>query len=147
MAKNEPWWSKATGMEPPLIANIKGPTWGPSGADKTQVGPMLAPWTLLSGSLQQKYRFDIKSVPHKGRFAHYSGVRVFWCPKSPATRQFVEQLTQTNNKETSKCTTCQGDFPSHYMTVALWLRLLYKEVGGLGGNTITGAKTVRCIRQ
>ena len=23
------------------------PTWGPSGADRTQVGPMLAPWTLL----------------------------------------------------------------------------------------------------
>ena len=25
-----------------------GPTLGPSGADRTQVGPMLAPWTLLS---------------------------------------------------------------------------------------------------
>ena len=28
-----------------------GPTWGPSGADRTQVGPMLAPSTLLSGSI------------------------------------------------------------------------------------------------
>ena len=28
-----------------------GPTWGPSGADRTQVDPMLAPWTLLSGKL------------------------------------------------------------------------------------------------
>ena len=28
-----------------------GPTWGPSGDDRTQVGPMLAPWTLLSGIL------------------------------------------------------------------------------------------------
>ena len=28
-----------------------GPTWGPSGADRTQVGPMLAPWTLLFGFL------------------------------------------------------------------------------------------------
>ena len=26
-----------------------GPTWGPYGADRTQVGPILAPWTLLSG--------------------------------------------------------------------------------------------------
>ena len=26
-----------------------GPTWGPYGADRTQVGPTLAPWTLLSG--------------------------------------------------------------------------------------------------
>ena len=28
-----------------------GPTWGPSGADRTQMGPMLTPWTLLSGML------------------------------------------------------------------------------------------------
>ena len=34
----------------PLIARFMGPTWGPSGADRTQVGPMLAPWTFLSGS-------------------------------------------------------------------------------------------------
>ena len=32
-----------------MIARFMGPTWGPSGADRTQVGPMLAPWTLLSG--------------------------------------------------------------------------------------------------
>ena len=32
-----------------LIARFMGPTWGPSGADRTQVGPMLAPWTSLSG--------------------------------------------------------------------------------------------------
>ena len=32
-----------------LIARFMEPTWGPSGANRTQVGPMLAPWTLLSG--------------------------------------------------------------------------------------------------
>ena len=31
------------------ITRFMGPTWGPSGADRTQVGPMLAPWKLLSG--------------------------------------------------------------------------------------------------
>ena len=35
--------------EPTLIARFMGPTWGPSGSGRTQVGPMLAPWTLLSG--------------------------------------------------------------------------------------------------
>ena len=30
---------------------VMGPTWGPSGADRTQVGPMLAPWILLSGCI------------------------------------------------------------------------------------------------
>ena len=32
-----------------LIARFMGPTWGPSRADRTQVGPMLAPWNLQSG--------------------------------------------------------------------------------------------------
>ena len=32
-----------------LIARYMGPTWGPLGSDRTLVGPMLAPWTLLSG--------------------------------------------------------------------------------------------------
>ena len=33
------------------IARYMWPTWGQYGADRTQVGPMLAPWTLLSGSI------------------------------------------------------------------------------------------------
>ena len=32
-----------------LITRFTGPMWGPPGADKTQVGPMLGTWTLLSG--------------------------------------------------------------------------------------------------
>ena len=35
--------------KPSLVARLMGPTWGPYGADRTQVGPMLSPWTLLSG--------------------------------------------------------------------------------------------------
>ena len=35
--------------QPAMIARFLGPTWGPSGTDRTQVGPMLAPCTLLSG--------------------------------------------------------------------------------------------------
>ena len=34
----------------PQVARFMGPAWGPSGADRTQVGPMLAPWSLLSGA-------------------------------------------------------------------------------------------------
>ena len=32
-----------------LIARFMGPTWGSPGADRTQLGPMWATWTLLSG--------------------------------------------------------------------------------------------------
>ena len=31
-----------------LIAMLMGPTWGPPGTCRPQLGPMLAPWTLLS---------------------------------------------------------------------------------------------------
>ena len=34
------------------IARFVGPTWGPPGSCRPQMGPMLAPWTLLLGELQ-----------------------------------------------------------------------------------------------
>ena len=34
---------------PTQIARFMRPTWGPPGSCQPQVGPMLAPWTLLSG--------------------------------------------------------------------------------------------------
>ena len=33
------------------IAKFMGPTWGPPGACRPQMGPMLAPWTLLSAMI------------------------------------------------------------------------------------------------
>ena len=44
-----------------LITRFVGPAWGPSGADSTQVGPMLAPWTLLSGmiTIQHAHEFIV----------------------------------------------------------------------------------------
>ena len=33
------------------IAKFVVPTWGPAGSSRPQMGPMLAPWTLLSGYL------------------------------------------------------------------------------------------------
>ena len=34
----------------PQIARFMEPTWGPSGAGRTQVGPVLAPWAVLLGT-------------------------------------------------------------------------------------------------
>ena len=39
------------------IAKFLGPTWGPPGSCRPQVGPMLAPWTLLSGGLLPQANF------------------------------------------------------------------------------------------
>ena len=50
-----------------LIARFMGPTWGPPGADRTLVGPMLAPWTLLSGLLLWVISGAILVFPQKKR--------------------------------------------------------------------------------
>ena len=46
------WCASSDKQMSTLIARFIGPTWGPSGADRTQVGPMLAPRTLLSGKVR-----------------------------------------------------------------------------------------------
>ena len=43
-------WVVEGGWNPPLIAKFMGPIWGPRGADRTQVGPMLVTWSFLSGT-------------------------------------------------------------------------------------------------
>ena len=55
------------GTNPSLIARFMGPTWDPSGADRTQVGPILAPWTLLSGII-----FAIAKLHHNKHIQEYS---------------------------------------------------------------------------
>ena len=52
------WWTT------PLIAWLMGPTWGSSGADMIQVGTMLAPWTVLSGSVPACYSDNASSLAH-----------------------------------------------------------------------------------
>ena len=44
----------------PQIARLMGPTWGPPGSCRPQMGPMFALWTLLSGSISQR----LSSVAH-----------------------------------------------------------------------------------
>ena len=56
--KKGPWWPDSEcpycdWIKVSPIARFMGPTWGPFGADRTQVGPMLDPWTLLSGVIFQ----------------------------------------------------------------------------------------------
>ena len=48
-------WNGLYDIEIPMMkvgnpdSKVHGADMGPSGADSTQMGPMLAPWTLLSG--------------------------------------------------------------------------------------------------
>ena len=51
------WKSGEAAAEPWVgsqIAKFMGPTWGPPGSCRPQMGPMLAPWTLLLGLVMMK---------------------------------------------------------------------------------------------
>ena len=94
-----------------LIARFVGPTWGPSGADRTQVGPMLDPWTLLSGAVASKmgtitWSIIVKSrklVQNEGWFS--SIFHKIYCD--------------------SKCLTCGSDFVSRYLSLTTNHTLLW----------------------
>ena len=72
-------WSNVTFKSPPFkdtvptigstrvksytqIAKFMGPTWGPPGSCRPQMGPMLAPWTLLSGYINITHDQDIDAT-------------------------------------------------------------------------------------
>ena len=69
-----------------LITRFMGPTWGPPGAARTQVGPMLAPWILLSGYSPASF-YMVKFAIYTPRFNEvergvywYHLVRLSVCP-------------------------------------------------------------------
>ena len=45
------------------IARFMGPTWGQPGSCRPQMGPMLAPWTLLSVNLRIQNKLSLKYIP------------------------------------------------------------------------------------
>ena len=53
------------------IARFMGPTWGPSGADRTQVDPTLFPWTLLSGVF-----LWVQNMIFVSQFFHYTTCKI-----------------------------------------------------------------------
>ena len=57
-----------TAVRPNLIAKFMESTWSPSGADRTQMGPMLAPWTLLLGKSNQMLEPDLIRTHCRLRF-------------------------------------------------------------------------------
>ena len=57
---------------PSQIAKFMGPTWDPPGSCRHQMGPMLAPWTLLSG-----ISLTFASLPLR-----------WWCPSAVNIEQW-----------------------------------------------------------
>ena len=85
---------------PSLIARFLGPTWGPSGTDRAQVGPMLAPSTLISGNCSaatKMYKFvNSMMTPLSLHQIETSSVLLALCEgNSPVTGEFPSQRPVT----------------------------------------------------
>ena len=89
-----------------LVARFMGPTWGPAGANKTQVVPMLSPWTLLSENIQ----YLSASASNKHRLVTFyeilgaqSNVITIWSfAQSDASKR---QLTMPSLAQPNRCQT------------------------------------------
>ena len=65
---------KSIDIETAQIAKFVGPTWGPPGSCWPQMGPILAPWTLLSGrapGLLQCREFNIQILQNLQPFQSF----------------------------------------------------------------------------
>ena len=58
----------------PQITKFMGPTWGPLGPVGPQMGPMLVPWTLLSGTVSRtSYLYYENHYTGETTFLHWNG--------------------------------------------------------------------------
>ena len=65
LSRTTTYWSLWWTLVLTKIARIMGPTWGPPGSCRPQMGPMLAPWTLLSG--KRSLRVTYTNIAEHGK--------------------------------------------------------------------------------
>ena len=79
-----------------LIARFMGPTWGPSGADRPQVGPMLAPhqWVHFStGDNFDLVKVQRLSNPHPDLPSAIHHLFLWCCKQNYAFTRNVQDIT------------------------------------------------------
>ena len=88
------WVENNSGSPLPQIARFIGPTWAPSGSCRPQIGPMLAPWTLLSGTFRHD---DVMTSMHFPRHRTcVRGIHRVW-QKGPVMQSFGHFVISLDN--------------------------------------------------
>ena len=62
------WGLNSIKTMPTQISRFMEPTWNPPGSCRPQMGPMLAPWTLLSGDVQFLSGFRLSALSDIGLY-------------------------------------------------------------------------------
>ena len=101
-------------MATPKIAKFMGPTWGPPGSCRPQMDPMLAPWTLLSGTV-----FSYAAIQALGEpdvYPTHDDHKLSWASEETEGHEYiaVSQIYRIDNK-------------TYTLTCALSLLLLYNH--------------------
>ena len=99
-----------------------GPTWGPSGSCRPQVGPMLAPWTLLSG-WSCTTSWSIAHLPHMG------------LPMGQTWYQWGSRLCEMHISETAGCICCNQSSMKFSRYVVVQCHLPHMSLPHMGQNT------------
>ena len=102
------------------IAKFVGPTWGPPGSCWPQMGPMLTPWTLLSGlycvtclhPLRQKsYFFCVTLIlPMTTRQSRWRPIHCIGRKYSKAGKRHCQCNRRLSCQRHGKCLTTSGNF-------------------------------------
>ena len=66
------------------IAKFMGPIWGPPGSCRPQMGPMMAPWTLLSGMPTNRFLSSAM-----WRASQFVTLHVYYPVQEPPSRAFL----------------------------------------------------------
>ena len=104
-----------------LIARFMGPTWGPSGADRTQVGPMLVPWTLLSAHGWDPVHWFLLNSHHWNDI-HFKDVSQFMCDlgKYVLCRRHVVGLMMNSLWNRIWSNSCETGVPDNMIYSRKW---------------------------
>ena len=86
-----------------LIARFMGPTWGPSGADRTQEGPMLAPWTLLSGNGCFRFSLEMHQVSTYNNDNCLSWCSAIWFTPEDKETIVIQQMKYVQTFPPASC--------------------------------------------
>ena len=116
-----------------LIARFMGPTWGPSGADRTQVGPMLAPWTLLSGMFFNCKYFGewlIACLAHIQQISSRHEKQMWCCNLSSCYILwdiFMKRATNQNKKHLESADLHQAILHPHMAFENSWFQMVFQN--------------------
>ena len=114
--KGQPWYSLEM-LKASLIAKFMGPTWGPPGSCRPQMGPMLAPWTLLSG-MPQRLQWISRLSPRQTlgfSDATWSLFASKIISTHPQLTQENEVWDSTGSSRSDPCAAFAISVPWHYM--------------------------------